>query len=435
MGLRGELLRRKKTIAVWGCGYIGTSTLLYYASKGVKGIGVDIDQAKVDLINNGESPVPNLEEWTGFNLKELVEDGLISATTKWEDVVASDEVAVHFVGVNTEKDGKPWLDALRNVVSKIGNANSPLVIVESTLLPGTMEKIVLPYTERAVSSPRRDWFTVEFKGKNLENLPRIYGGPSADVTAQAREVLGIVCKDLVLASDHRTAEIVKATENMLRHIGVVVAQQLADAYPDMDVNEVLRLAGTKWNIPEYYPSIHCGGYCINLSSKYLLEGSKYPERLSILNEVIWQDDNHPHFIARMIDEKIKGDNIGILSLSYLGDVPVDIESPTHYLVKAFKRFHKTYNLHIHDPYFTPEDILEKLGKDVVYLGYPEGLREMDCIILVANHRDYVENPPFEHLREGQIIIDNHGGWEKHREKFKALKIDYHRIGDQGWLSR
>ncbi len=420
-------MSNKKLIAVWGTGYIGLSTLMYFADKGVHGIGVDIDKDKVEAINKGICPIPNLEEWTGLKLQGLIDEGLINATTNWESVVNS-SIDAHFISVNTEMRGEPWLAALKDVVQKISKADDPLVIVESTLVPGIMDQEVLPYIKRATVATRRDWFTFHFSDKNLGNLPRIVGGPTPEITKEVIDILSIVCNKVIEASSHRTSELTKAVENSQRHVGAVVAQQLADAYPDIDMNEVFKLAATKWNVEEYYPAFKTAGYCIPISSKYLLMGSKYPGRLNILKEVVEQDKNHTRFIVQELHRKGIGKRIGILSLSYLGDIPVDIESPTHYLNEEFNKL--GYKVWVHDPYFNQHD-LESIG--LLPLSYPGMLFEMDCILLIANHNLYVEKPPFEYLREGQIILDNHGGWIDHRDKFKEMGIEYHRIGDPDWL--
>ena len=75
-----KLLRSKKyNIAVWGTGYIGLSTLVYFAKQNIKCIGYDIDSSKVDKINKGELPIKDLKNWFGFNIKKLVKEKKLSA--------------------------------------------------------------------------------------------------------------------------------------------------------------------------------------------------------------------------------------------------------------------------------------------------------------------------------------------------------------------
>ena len=97
------------------------------------------------------------------------------------------------------------------------------------------------------------------------------------------EVLSIVCEKLIPAPDHRHAEIVKSVENAFRHSEITLANQLSLAYPNLNMTEVLRLVGTKWNVGTFHPSFGSGGYCIPFSSN-TFEGAEKPEYLTILKK-------------------------------------------------------------------------------------------------------------------------------------------------------
>jgi UDP-N-acetyl-D-mannosaminuronate dehydrogenase len=222
----------------------------------------------------GRVPVANLEYWLGFDPKPLVDAGMIRATTDWEELL-NDEIAVHMIAIPTEKGDKPWDGALRDVTEKIAKVEttqniSPLMIIESTLTPKKTDELVIPILESAGLrvgrdihvgvAPRRDWFISP--EKNLKTLPRIVGGTTPETTKLMMEVLSIVCDHLVPATDHRHAEMVKSIENAYRHVEITLANQLSLAFPDLDLIEVLRLVGTKWNIGTFHPSFGTGGYCL-----------------------------------------------------------------------------------------------------------------------------------------------------------------------------
>jgi UDP-N-acetyl-D-mannosaminuronate dehydrogenase len=116
--VKKQLLQGEKSIGVWGTGYIGFSTMANYAVNGVRSLGTDISKEKVEAINSGALPVPNMEYWLGFNSRPLVQTGLIHATADWKELVSKD-VAVHFVAVPTEKEDKPWDEALLDVINKV----------------------------------------------------------------------------------------------------------------------------------------------------------------------------------------------------------------------------------------------------------------------------------------------------------------------------
>src|SRR5208337_776620 len=151
--------------------------------------------------------------------------------------------------------------------------------------------------------------------KNLRTLPRVAAGTTPETTQHMIDVLSIVCDKLIPAPDHRHAEIVKSVENAYRHMEITLANQLSLAYPSLNMIEVLKLVGTKWNVNVYHPSFGSGGYCIPLSSKYVLEGAEKPEYLTLLKETVSTDSRLPSIVADQIADK-GFKNVGILGLSY-----------------------------------------------------------------------------------------------------------------------
>lgn len=329
---------------MWGTGYIGFSTMANFASEGVSCLGTDVSEKIVSTINSGKTPVPNMEYWLGFNPKYLVDSGMMAATVDWQKALGS-EFAVHMIAIPTEKEDNPWDGALEDVMTKIAKQiaksdNSPLVIIESTLTPNKTDNLVIPILEKEGLhpgkdiflgvAPRRDWFISP--EKNLRTLPRIVGGTTPETTNLMIEVLSVVCDKLVPAPDHRHAEIVKSIENAYRHMEITLANQLSLAYPSLNMIEVLRLVGTKWNVNVYHPSFGSGGYCIPLSSKYVLEGAEKPEHLTLLKNTVSTDSNLPSIVAdRIADRGFR--NVGILGLSYKGDLKVHVLSPALRIAK------------------------------------------------------------------------------------------------------
>jgi UDP-N-acetyl-D-mannosaminuronate dehydrogenase len=259
---------------VWGTGYIGFSTMANFAAQGVVCLGTDISDSIVNSINDGKIPVPNMEYWLGFDTSYLIQSGTMKATMNWKSLLEPD-IAVHMIAIPTEKSDQPWDGALTDVTAKIATnigvrEDPPLVIIESTLTPNKTDTLVIPIFEKnglkvgkdilVGVAPRRDWFISP--EKNLKSLPRIVGGSTPETTQLMIDVLGIVCDRLIPAPDHRHAEIVKSVENAYRHAEITLANQLTLAYPNLNMTEVLRLVGTKWNVNVYHPSFGTGGYCL-----------------------------------------------------------------------------------------------------------------------------------------------------------------------------
>src|SRR5208282_1664334 len=441
--LRKQLLTGHSKVAVWGTGYIGFSTLANFAAAGVSCVGTDVSDAIVSSINQGRVPVPNMEYWLGFDTKYLVDLHMMSATTDWKKVLTK-EFPVHMVSIPTEKGEKPWDGALEDVITKIASnygslARPAVIIIESTLTPNKTDNLVIPiFKKHGIEvgedvilgvAPRRDWFISP--EKNLKTLPRIVGGTTPESTREIISILSIICDHPIPAPDHRHAEIVKSVENAFRHVEITLANQLSLAYPNLNMTEVLRLVGTKWNVGTYHPSFGTGGYCIPLSSKYVLEGAEKPEQLTILRETVTADTLLPKLIADHIADK-GFKNVGILGLSYKGDLKVSVLSPTIGIAKRLKE--RKILTKINDPYFTDTEITKSTGADS--FSFPEGLPEFDCIIIVAGHRIYKAIPePIlkKQLRNCKLVIDNLEETWKHFD-WNSSGIKYVVAGDSNWLN-
>ena len=279
MSIRKKLVEEKGIVGVWGLGYVGLTTACAFAREGVRVHGYDIDLDIVQSINSGKCHIPNLERWLGYSIKELTDFEILHAVAS---PALMKDCDVHFVAVPTEKDGKPWMQPLDDVLNQIGRGS--LVIIESTLVPGTTQTYINKGLRLAVS-PRRDFFNKpEY---NLRNLPRIYSGQDRDVSKIVREVLSIVCDTLIEADDLTQAELVKSVENSILHVCATYAQQLALAYPNVDIRKVLKLASTHWRIPLYYPSMGTGGYACDECTEILTtSGWKTYKQISIGEDCI-----------------------------------------------------------------------------------------------------------------------------------------------------
>lgn len=441
MNLRKELKEGRKRVGVWGLGYIGFSSIAYFAKEGVRCIGTDVSKIRVDDVNRGTATIPNLDYWLNFDTRQLAAKGMMRATPDWRELIRED-VAVHLIAVPTEMNGKPYHNILEDVIKKLcvfkelKLSHPPLVIVESTLTPTVAERIVFPIFEKAGLqvgkdilfgvAPRRDWFTSP--DKSLKVLPRVVGGTTSETTELMQQALGIICDTVLKAKDHKHAAIVKSIENAYRQLDITFANQLTLAYPDLDVTSILKLVGTKWNIGTYHPSFGTGGYCIPLAPQYVLEGASHPEKLTLLQESLKTDFNQPEEVVQSLVRR-GARNVGILGLTYTGDLKVHVLSPALTLAKCLKQ--KGISVKIHDPYYTPEEIAQIVGAPT--FNFPDGLQEFDTLLIVAGHMAYKSISHSEivrNLKNCALILDNSGVWNS--VEFPA-PITYYEAGSAGWL--
>ena len=152
MNYQNLLKSKKYKIAVWGTGYIGLSTMVYFSKKKIKCVGFDINKEKIKKINSGVLPLADLKKWFGFDIKGLVKSNYLKATSNYKELI-TDEFLVHFIAIPTEKNGKPYYKPLLSVLSNIAKINNnaknpPIIIVESTLAPKVSDKKIIPFLKR-----------------------------------------------------------------------------------------------------------------------------------------------------------------------------------------------------------------------------------------------------------------------------------------------
>lgn len=436
-----SLLKKKNyKICIWGAGYIGLSTAVYFAKKNIETLLIDVDINKVKKINKGILPIPELKSWFGFDIKKLTNKRLIRASTNFNEAIAENYLT-HFIAIPTEKDGKPYLKILFNVLKNISKIKDikfkfkPVIIIESTLTPKCSEKFIIPFLKKNglnndkyiyAVSPRRDWFVANTK--NLEDIDRVYGSTDDYSSKIIHSILSIVCKKLHKASSHKVSEMVKSIENAYRHMEITLANQLSLAYPRENMREVLKLVGTKWNIGTYFPGFGTGGYCIPLSSQYVLKELKDKKKLTLLRETIKTDNQINIKIANSIAKK-KFKNIGVLGLSYKGNLKVSTLSPTIPFIKHLKK-KGNINIEIFDPYFTNNEIKKILN--IRCFKFPNDLKKFDCLIIFIDHDEFKISSELlnKYLKKTKYILDNMGIWEKndfHKD------IEYHISGDKNWI--
>ena len=405
--------------------------------KKIKCVGFDVNKEKIKKINSGTIPLEDLKKWFGFDIKSLVKQNYLKATSNYKNLI-TDEFLVHFVAIPTEKDGKPFYKPLMSVLNNISKIkrktkNPPIIIVESTLAPKVSDKKIIPFLKSKnlkvgeniflSIAPRRDWFIEG--GKNLENLDRVYGSTDKNSTKITKDVLSIVCKRLHAASTYRVSEMVKSVENAYRHMDITLANQLSLAFPKDNIREVLKLVGTKWNVEAFHPGIGAGGYCIPLSSRYILSQVKNTNKLSLLRETIKTDDGMGKLIANSIAKK-GFKRIGVLGLSYKGDLKVSVLSKVIPLVKFLIK--KKLKVRLFDPYFSKKEIYD--AAKVKTFNFPKDLSKFDCIIVSVDHKQFkIPKKILEkYLTKCKLIIDHDGAWKKYN-----LKNNYHLSGDHGWI--
>jgi GDP-mannose 6-dehydrogenase len=267
-------------ISVFGIGYVGCVSAACFAKEGHTVIGVDVSANKVEIINAGESPI--VESGIGPLLKEVVKSNRLTATTDSKAAVHDSEVSLVCVGTPSNPNGSLDLRYVTRVCEEIGAALKDknahhTVVIRSTMLPGTIENVVIPtlekYSEKRTGIDFGVCINPEFlrEGSSLKDFYAppftLIGADDADTTAIVRALYSGIDAP-VIATSVKTAEMVKYVCNCFHALKVSFANEVGNICKALgvDSHEVMDIfcQDTKLNLSSYYlkPGFAFGGSCL-----------------------------------------------------------------------------------------------------------------------------------------------------------------------------
>jgi UDP-N-acetyl-D-mannosaminuronic acid dehydrogenase len=380
-------------ITVVGMGYIGLPTAVTIASAGLPVYGYDIQEERINDILNGKIKI--VEEGLNEKLAEVLGRGLLRVGTKLEN--GSD---VYLIVVSTslqEERNEIDLNALRNASEKVGKVleKGNLVIVESTVVPGTTENVVRPILEKTSGLVcSRDFYLVfsperVLPGNLMYELihnDRIIGGVCPRSAEMARDFYAKFVKGRLHLTNVRTAEMAKLMENTYRTVNIALANELALIAEKYGVNvyEAIRLANTHPRVHLHQPGPGVGGYCLTKDPWFLIQNFKHSRIIKDAMEInAWM----PEHVVELAEEALvkvgktlKNAKVCILGLAYKGNVSDARESPGYEIYLKLRM--KGAEVTIHDPF-----VLEYMGYYPVRDLY-EAVRNADAVIIATEHNFY-----------------------------------------------
>jgi len=386
-------------INVLGLGYIGLPTALLLADSGHEVVGVDIDKEKVEKLRNGKLP------FTELGLRELFHRAKNNFIPK-NEVEESD---VFIIAVPTPLDRTINVADLRSVkeagdmicpVLKGGN----LVILESTVPPGTSKNLVLPILKKSglgeeefflAHSPER-----AIPGKTLKEMrynDRIIGGLTEMATKKTIEVYSSFVKGEIFETDIKTAEMIKLMENTFRDVNIALANEFSRIAEDIGINvwEGINLANNHPRVDILNPGPGVGGHCISVDPLFLTANSTTSKMINLAREI---NDSMPNFVLSIVRGKI-GDieqpTISIFGVAYKGNVDDTRETPAKKIIRLATN--EGYEIKCYDPHV--ENFNHKLFE------LKESVKDSDCIVIVTDHDEFKEIEPRKLEMDNKNVID------------------------------
>jgi GDP-mannose 6-dehydrogenase len=350
-------------IAILGLGYVGAVSAGCLAREGHEVIGVDPQQAKVDLINEGRTPI--VEKDLGGIIEKQVAEGRLRATSDVEDAVRVSDLSIICVGTPSLGNGHIDLTYVKRVCKQIGEGlrDHPghTVVVRSTLLPGSMRQTVIPTLEESSGLKAGQDFGVAINPEFLREGTAVhdYFHPPKTVIGELDRASGNVVATLyghlpcpLIRTDYETAEMVKYADNAWHALKVGFANEIGNICKGLglDSHKLMEIfcQDTKLNLSPYYlkPGFAFGGSCLPKDVRALTYKAKLLDlNLPILNAILPSNREQLERGIRAVMEK-GNRKIGILGFAFKPGTDDLRESP---MVELTERLiGKGYELRVYD---------------------------------------------------------------------------------------
>ena len=392
-------------INVIGLGYIGLPTALMMASHGVKVVGTDYNEKLVSTLNEGKTTFKE------NGLEELFQDALkagIKFTTEYQ-VTDTYIVSVPTPYDKFSKKVDPCyvIAAIKDVMKVC--PKGAMVVVESTISPGTIDKYVRPEIEASGFKIGEDINLVHAPERiipgnmvyELLHNNRTIGADDKAVGEKIKKLYASFCQGEIVVTDIRTAEMTKVVENTFRAVNIAFANELAKIchHDNMDVYEIIRICNMHPRVNILQPGPGVGGHCISVDPWFLV--GDYPSLAKVIDESMRTNDAMPAFVLHRIYDimKEKGmkdlNRVGLYGLTYKENVDDMRESPTLQLLESQEK-HLGNPLKVYDPLITEDKV------DNQYHDLDKFLDGIDIVVIMVAHDEIKEN--FDKLR-GKIVLD------------------------------
>jgi UDP-N-acetyl-D-mannosaminuronic acid dehydrogenase len=413
-----KIQEKSARIAVVGLGRVGLPIAVVFANSGYRVVGVDNNEDVVEALSKPDfsSKEPDIQELTG----ELTKTGRLEATTDVAKAVKSTNIVIICVQTPLDKSADPDLSYLKKACATVAKSLSPgkLVIIESTVPPGTTRKVVAPILEKESRLKcGEDFWLVHCPeriapGRAMQELTenaRIVGGFDPRSAKIAANLLTNVTKGPVLITDCTTAEVAKLAENTFRDVNIAFANELAliCEHIGVDAVEAIKIANTHPRVNIHSAGCGVGGPCLTKDPYLLLHSMGKDFSSKIIASSRKMNDEMPehvvHSLLKILKEtgkNIKELKIAVLGVAYKGQVDDATNSPAKPIVHRLMDLGAS--VEVYDPY-CKETFGAKKASSIT-----SAVKGKDCVLIEADH-DAFKNLNLSELksvmRENPIIVD------------------------------
>ena len=408
-------------ISILGLGYIGLPTAALFATHGHEVVGIDVNKNIVETINKGITPFDEPE------LPELLQNAISSKNLIAKTQV--EEADVFIIAVPTPLDKEMKMAELKYVRSAAEMVyphlrKDNLVILESTVPPGTCDKLLIPILEKSGLKVSDDFYLAHcperaIPGNTIYEMvhnDRIVGGIDKKSTKLAKSLYSCFVEGNFYLTNTITAEFVKLMENTFRDINIALANEFAQIAEESGINvwEAIELANKHPRVNVLKPGPGVGGHCIAIDPWFLTENSTRCRIVSLAREI---NDSMPNHVLQIIKGMLKGVDdpvITVLGVAYKGGVDDTRETPALKFIKLAEN--EGYKVNVHDPH------VKEFEYEIFGLG--EAVKGSDCIVLITDHLEFKEIEPERIARsmQNKNLVDTRNILEHERWEEAGFKV-------------
>lgn len=391
-------------ITVIGLGFVGLPLSLSFAMKGQAVTGLDVNEALVKDLNQGITHC--MEEYRGKPardiLRQSLEEGTFKATTSYQEAAAASGIFIVTVGLPV-KEGRPAFDFLEAAMMNLGKvlAKGDIVLIRSTVVPGTTEEKILPILEQQSGLIGGVDFFLGYASERIaegaafeefENMPTVVGGLNKESAERSAAVLRLISQaEIYIASDIKVVETAKVLENVSRDVNIAMANQFAQFCQNLGIDtlETFRIANTHKRVNLLMPGPGVGGYCLPNAYYYLR-----PKELDLhidlpllqISRTI--NDKVPERIADKVVDMLQGEakwtadsQVAVLGLAMKDYSNDDRISPAHAVCEALQN--KGSLVRAFDP-------VVRSDAEYAVDSLEEAVKDADALVILAKQKEFEE---------------------------------------------
>ncbi len=421
-----QIKQKQARIGIIGLGYVGLPLVIEFGRAGFQVVGLDIDPAKVERLNRGESYIQHIPS---EKIRDLIEQKRFESTADFSQTSGLDCILICVpTPLNTHRE--PDMSYIVSTARQIAPHLRPeqMVILESTTYPGTTRDVLIPELESGSGlKANQDFYVVyspEREDPNNQHfttgtIPKVIGADSDYALECANTLYLSFINKTVPVSSTMAAEATKLMENIFRSVNIALVNELKVIFDKMgiDIWEVIQAASTKpFGYMPFYPGPGLGGHCIPIDPFYLTwKAREYGITTRFIELAGEINVGMPEYVVNKIllalNDKgisLKESRVLILGFAYKKDIDDDRESSSYKIMELLLQYGAQVDFH--DPYIksirTKREYPQFFGKQRVPL---ENLSRFDVTVILTDHSEY----DYEAIvRQSNLVVDTRNACAK-----------------------